>query len=70
MNKYRQNKLPRSFDELFPFNHDVQGGIMTRQSNQLYIQRCDSTFASNLPIFAFPKIWNKWSHCAQNALIS
>ena len=69
MNKYRLNKLPCSFDKAFSFNHDVQSRLTTRQSNQLYIQRCDSTFASKLPLFEFPKIWNKWS-CAHNALIS
>ena len=70
MNKYRQNKLPYSFDKVFCFNHEIQGRLATRQSNQLYIQRCDSTFASKLPLFEFPKIWNKWSYCVHDTFIS
>jgi hypothetical protein len=70
MNKYRQHQLPYSFHKVFSFNHEIQGRHTTRLSNQLYIERCDSTFASKLPLFEFPKIWNKWSYCAHNTFIS
>ncbi len=26
-----------------------------------YEARCKSQFASNLPLYVFPKIWNKWA---------
>jgi len=40
------------------------------KSMLLNIQSCDSSFVSKLPYIEFPKIWNKLSYCAQNALIS
>ena len=66
MNKYKQNKLPSSFDKNFSYNHEIQNRLTTRLSHQLYIQRCDSTFARKIPLFEIPEIWNKWSYCTHN----
>jgi len=59
INKYKQNKLPSSFS----YNHEIQNRLTTRLSHQLYIQRCDPTYARKLLLFEFPKIW---SYCTNN----
>jgi len=63
------NKLPVSFDNVFPLNKDVQINYETRQSNLMYIQRCMSCFSSNLPLYALPQIWNKWSNLASGGYL-
>ena len=60
MHKYINNKLPSSFQNIFKLNHQVQINHNTRQANQMYISRCFSNFSEKLPLFEFPKIWNKW----------
>ena len=61
---YVNRNLPRSFDNVFPLNRDVQFNKETRQSNLMYIQRCPSCFSSNLPLYSLPQVWNKWSNLA------
>ncbi len=60
MFKYMNKKLPLSFDRTFIKNHEIQNNYSTRRANLIYIERCDSSFASRLPLYLFPKIWNKW----------
>jgi bisphosphoglycerate-independent phosphoglycerate mutase (AlkP superfamily) len=56
------NTLSLSFDKTYKFNFEIQEDHQTRQSNLLYIERCNSTFASRLPYYKFPIIWNKWTN--------
>jgi hypothetical protein len=58
---YTNHNLPISFDSVFKFRYEIQTNRLTRQSNQLHIPMCRTNFAGNLPLFALPKIWNKWS---------
>ena len=61
MHDYIANKLPSSFNDIFIFNRDRPNSHNTRQSNHLYEERCLSKFSQNLPLYNFPKIWNKWT---------
>ena len=61
MYDYSMKNLPSSFDGTFVTNCETQIKYRTRQSKQIHIERCNSQFAGKLPLFAFPKIWNKWS---------
>lgn len=60
MNQFVNDMLPISFVNIYRFNYDVQNCHRSRQSNNLFIERCNTSFASKLPLFNFPKIWNKW----------
>ena len=60
MHDYEMRKLPDAFTDLFTYNYENQVNRETRQSSLLSIDRCDSTFASNLPLYNFPKLWNNW----------
>jgi hypothetical protein len=62
MQDYITNTLPLSFDKTYKFNYEIQEDHQTRQSKLLYIERCNSTFASRLPYYKFPIIWNKWTN--------
>ena len=66
MRDYVSNILPMSFDKLYHFNYEIQKDHETRQSNQMYIQRCNSAFAGKLPLYKFPLIWNKWCNVLPN----
>ena len=70
MHDFRLNKLPSSFSNVYQLNSDNQGARPTRQSELFYIERCDSVFASKLPLYNFPKIWNKFSnlHCLSRSM--
>jgi hypothetical protein len=59
---YTKHTLPDSFESVFKCRYEIQTNRLTRQSNQMHIARCRTNFAGNLPLFALPKIWNKWSH--------
>ena len=50
-------KLPLSFT--FKFTYEIQSHCVTRQS--LYIPTCHTEFVRKLPLYLFPKAWNKWS---------
>ena len=58
MQDFKLKKLPRSFDDIFQFNNEIQNDIVTRQSSLFYISRCNSTFSRNLPYYTFPVTWN------------
>ena len=60
MYDYCHNKLPNSFNSTYKYNHEIQTLQRTRQSDLIYISRCRSNFAQNLPLIKFPQIWNKW----------
>ena len=60
MHDYTHHKLPSSFDNTFKHNYEIQESHQTRQSNLLFIERSKSVFASQLPYYTFPIMWNKW----------
>ena len=60
MNDYSIGRLPVSFNNIFRSNHEVQDSYATRQREQMYIARCNSTFSSKLPLYSFPRKWNEW----------
>ena len=60
MQNFLHHRLPKSFDNSFKLNCDVQLSHQTRQSDLFYIERCDSLFVKRMPLFNFPIIWNKW----------
>ena len=60
MHDFISHNLPKSFNNIFTINRDVPNSRPTRQSELLYVARCPSQFASKLPLYAFPKLWNKW----------
>lgn len=58
---YKSNNLPPSFNNVYKSNCEKQTTYSTRQSNQLNINRCGSSFAQRLPLYIFPKKWNEWT---------
>ena len=58
MYDFSNKLLPNSFHSLFRYNYEIQIRP-TRQSHLLHITKCMSKFSANLPLFAFPKIYNK-----------
>ena len=50
MYDYCHNKLPKSFNSTYKYNHEIQILQRTRQSDLIYISRCRSNFAQNLPL--------------------
>ena len=60
MHDYSHHKLPSSFDNTFKHNYEIQESHQTRQSNLLFIERSKFVFASQLPYYTFPIMWNKW----------
>ncbi len=61
MHDYVCKKLPSSFDNTFKHNYEIQEAHQTRQSNLIFIERCNSVYASKLPYYTFPVMWNKWN---------
>jgi len=53
------NRLPLSFNSTFQFSHQIQNIHTTRQTNLLHTTRYKCNFASKLPLYIFPHIWNK-----------
>ena len=61
MHKYCNKCLPKSFDNCFKFNYDIQNtDRVSRQKHLFYIPRSNNKFSSALPIFNFPIIYNRW----------
>ena len=60
MHNYVMGKLPLSFANMCKFNYERQTNVQTRQSNLIRLPRCNSSFASKLPKYSFPKFWNNW----------
>ncbi len=56
---YEQNRLPRSFENIFRHNSDIHITYNTRNSHLFYIEKSHSNFTSQLPLYNFPKIWNR-----------
>jgi len=67
---YAMHILPTSFESMFKFRYEIQTNRLTRQSNQIYISRCQTNFSGNLPLFTLPKIWNKWSSLVYSSNMS
>ena len=60
MHNFLGNKLPKSFDQVFQLNRDVREVHETRQSNLIYMKRCDSEFSKRLPLYSIPTLWNQF----------
>ena len=60
MHNYAIGKLPVSFANMCTFNYESQANVQTRQSNLIRLPRCNSSFASKLPKYNFPNLWNNW----------
>ena len=60
MYDYNTHKLPHSFNNMYITNHDRNPQVHTRQSNMLYIPRCDTNFLRHLPIYMYylTRTWN------------
>ena len=58
MYDYENNVL----DKMFSHNRDVNLNHDTRHSYRTYQPRFTCRFSNNLPLHAFPRIWNKWNH--------
>ena len=61
MYDYKYEKLPPSFRGTFRQNDEFPNSRTTRQSNLLYVPNYHSKFASKLPLYYLPPIWNKWT---------
>ena len=61
MYDYTNNTLPKSFTHFFQTHRDINTRYLTRQSNNYYIPKSKSLFASKLPTSTFPQTWNKWT---------
>ena len=59
MYDFTNNRLPISFKDTFKYNHEIQTTRQTRQSHLLHTGGSHSKFASHLPLYNFPYIWNK-----------
>ena len=60
MHDYMSHNLPISFNNTFSKNSEAPNSRTTRQSEHLFVARCPTQFASKLPLFTFPKLYNKW----------
>ena len=65
MHNYVMSKLPLSFANMCKFyyercklNYERQANVQNRQSNIIRLPRCNSSFASKLPKYSFPKNLN------------
>ena len=58
MHNYAMGKLPLSFANMCNFNYESQANVQIRQSNRIRLPRCNSSFASKLPKYNIPKLWN------------
>ena len=60
MMKYARNKLPCSFNGLFPTINNKLGRSFTRQSQLLHVKFSRTDFSGRFLIFKFPRLWNEW----------
>ena len=60
MHNFIGNNLPKSFDQVFQLNRDVQEVHETRQSNLINMKRCDSEFSKRVPLYSMPTLWNQF----------
>ena len=69
--KLETNKLPASFNGLFPLNRDRHPHRHTRQSNLFVVKLSKTSVTKNLPGNSLPKIWNHWkSEKPENVLFN
>lgn len=60
MYDYVNNILPHSFNKMFMTNQERNPYIQPRNSDMLYIPRCDTNFSRNLPTSHLPQTWNHY----------
>ena len=65
MYDFANNILPHSFGNTFKYNHEIQEGRLTRETNLLREERGTSRFYQHLPVYNL-LIWNKWMRIASN----
>ena len=53
---------------MFKINRDMPDARLTRQSDLLLIDRCQSKFASSLPLYSLPIVWNRWVFLVSNPM--
>ena len=53
---FLSSNLPVSFTDMFKFNRNMPDARLTKQFDLLHIDRCQSKFASSLPLY---------SHCVE-----
>ena len=56
---FLSSNLPVAFTDMFKFNRDMPDARLSRQSDLLHIDRCQSKFASSLPLYSLPIVWHK-----------
>ena len=59
MHDYLNNRLPMSFNNIFPLNSENANAYITRQINMFSLPRTKSRFVDKLPIYQYPALWNK-----------
>ena len=57
-----------SFTDMFKFNRAMPDARLARQSDFLHIDRCKSKFASSLPLYSLPIVWNRWVFLVSNPM--
>ncbi len=61
LSDFKKQVIPRSFNNLFVQNKDIQPQHQTRQTNHWHIPRSNSQLFSKSPVCNFPKQWNQYS---------
>ena len=61
MYDFLTNELPLSYGGCFVKNSDLPGARSTRQSDLFHVPRCQTNFASKLPVYQMPRAWNKYA---------
>ena len=67
MFKYDRKLLPTSFSNVFQYQWEVNRTHTTRNINRMVTPKPKSEFVNVLPLFNFPKIWNKHTQIVQTA---
>ena len=58
MHDYLNNRLPMSFNNVFPLNSDNANAYSTRQIHMFSLPRTKSRFVDRLPMYQYPTLWN------------
>jgi hypothetical protein len=59
MHKYKNNKLPYSFNETWLTNRDRNPELNLRNADNLYVPAHNFATIKRFPLFSFPKTWNE-----------
>ena len=60
MYEYKNNLLPRSFNNMWPRRGELNGNFVLRNNNNLTVPFSRINLVERLPICSFPKIWNSF----------